>query len=200
MIAYYQEVRKLEDKFQGIELHHIPRRDNDAADFLAKLATRRDPSPSGVFINDIHEPSARILEGLTQTHPDAQPTLGGSDPSTSTSPANVAVLALDQTDWRVPLLAYLLEEVLPPERTEARRIARRTKTFIVLGNELYKRSPSGVLMKVRPRQPGKTDPPRGPFRDLWVSCGPKIPGRKNLLLRFLLAHRTTRCRGGHPQV
>ena len=65
MTAYCQEVRKLEDKFQGIELHHVPRRDNDAADFLTKLAARRDPSPSGVFINDVHEPSTRILEGPT---------------------------------------------------------------------------------------------------------------------------------------
>ena len=77
-----------------------------------KLAARRDPSPSRVFINDVHEPSARILKGLAQTPPDAQPVpegfdpdakavLGGSDPSTSmtTSPTNVAVLALDQTNW-----------------------------------------------------------------------------------------------------
>ena len=113
------------------------------------MAARRDPSPSGVFINDVHKPSARILESLIQTHPDAQPVLGGSDPSTSmtTSPTNVAILALDQTDWRVPLLAYLLEEVLLPERTEARWIARHAKTFVALGNELYKWSPSGVLMK-----------------------------------------------------
>ena len=40
MAAYCQEVRKLEDKFQGIELHHVPRKDNDAADFLTKLAAR----------------------------------------------------------------------------------------------------------------------------------------------------------------
>ena len=63
MAAYYQEVHKIEDKFQGIELHHVPRRDNDATDFLAKLAARRDPSPSRVFINDVHEPSTRIMEG-----------------------------------------------------------------------------------------------------------------------------------------
>ena len=109
MTTYCQEVRKLEDNFQGIELHHVPRRDNDAADFLAKLAARQDPSPSGVFINDIHEPSVCILEGPTQTHPDAPPTLKGSDPdaqpapgdfdpSTSMSPTNIAVLTLDQTD------------------------------------------------------------------------------------------------------
>ena len=115
-------MRKLKDKFQGIELHHVPRRDNDAADFLAKLAARWDPSPSGVFINDVHEPSTRILESPIQAHPDAQPVpeasdpnarsvlrgsdpsvkpaLRGSDPSTSmmTSPMNVAVLAFDQAD------------------------------------------------------------------------------------------------------
>ena len=159
-------MRKLEDKFQGIELHHIPRRDNDVADFLAKLAARRDPSPSGVFINDIHESSACILEGLTQTHPDDQPTLKGSDPdaqlvpegsdsSTSTSPASVVVLAPGQTDWGVPILAYILEEVLPPERTEARWIARRAKTFVALGDELNKRSPLGVLMKCIPTNQGR---------------------------------------------
>ena len=63
MAAYCQEVRKLKDKFQGIKLHHIPRKDNDVADFLTKLATRRVPSPDGVFINDLHEPSTYILEG-----------------------------------------------------------------------------------------------------------------------------------------
>ena len=81
MAAYCQEVHNLEDKFQGIELHHVPRKNNDAADFLAKLAAKRDPSPSGVFINDVHKPSARILEGPIKTHPDAQPMLGGFDPS-----------------------------------------------------------------------------------------------------------------------
>ena len=67
-----------------------------------------------------------------------------------TSPTDIAILALDQTDWRAPLLAYLLEEGLPPKRTEAQWIARHAKTFIVLDDELYKRSPSGVLMKCIP--------------------------------------------------
>jgi len=80
MAAYYQEVRKLGDKFQGIELHHVPQRDNDATNFLAKLAARRDPSPSGVFINDLHELFAHILEGPIQKHPNAKPVLRGSDP------------------------------------------------------------------------------------------------------------------------
>ena len=62
MAAYCQEVRKLEDKFRGIKLHHVPQKDNDAIDFLAKLAARQVPSPDGVFINDLHELSTRVLE------------------------------------------------------------------------------------------------------------------------------------------
>ncbi|XP_066324265.1 uncharacterized protein [Miscanthus floridulus] len=31
MAAYNQEVCMLEDKFRGIELHHVPQKDNDAA-------------------------------------------------------------------------------------------------------------------------------------------------------------------------
>ena len=62
MATYCQEVRKLEEKFQGIELHHVPQKDNDATDFLMKLAVRRVPSLDGVFINDLHEPSARVVE------------------------------------------------------------------------------------------------------------------------------------------
>ena len=58
---------------------------------------------------------------LGGSDPDAKPVLGGSDPSASitTSPVDVAMLALDQTDWQAQLLAYLLEEVLSAERTEA---------------------------------------------------------------------------------
>ena len=65
---------------------------------------------------------------------------GGFDPDApmTTTPADITVVALDQADWRVPLLTYLLEEVLPPKKTEARQITRLAKTFIAIGNELYK--------------------------------------------------------------
>ena len=47
--------------------------------------------------------------------------LGGSDlgASMTASPTDVAMVALDQADWQALLLAYLLKEVLPPERTKA---------------------------------------------------------------------------------
>ncbi|XP_014660527.1 uncharacterized protein LOC106804276 [Setaria italica] len=60
MAAYCQELRKLEGELWGIELHHVQRKDNDTIDSIAKLAAKQDPVPDGVFMNDLHEPSARI--------------------------------------------------------------------------------------------------------------------------------------------
>jgi hypothetical protein len=41
MEAYCKVVRALEDKFYGIELNHVPRRYNEEADELAKIASGR---------------------------------------------------------------------------------------------------------------------------------------------------------------
>ena len=43
MATYCQEVRWLEDKFNGLELNHIPRCLNEAADTLVKSASGREP-------------------------------------------------------------------------------------------------------------------------------------------------------------
>jgi ribonuclease HI len=49
MAAYRQEVRKLEEKFDSFELHHILRRDNEAADALARLGSSHESTLLGVF-------------------------------------------------------------------------------------------------------------------------------------------------------
>jgi hypothetical protein len=56
MVAYYQAVCLLEDKFDGLNLNHIARRSNEAADELAKLASDWAPAPAGVFTSDLHKP------------------------------------------------------------------------------------------------------------------------------------------------
>jgi hypothetical protein len=57
MAAYFQGVRDLEGKFHGLELHHVLRDYNKAADVLAKAASSQSPIPHGVFANDQHQPS-----------------------------------------------------------------------------------------------------------------------------------------------
>ena len=63
MAAYCQEVRRLEDKFDGLELNHVPRRLNKATNALAKAASGREPVPTGVFASDQHKHSI-CYEGL----------------------------------------------------------------------------------------------------------------------------------------
>jgi len=61
----------------------------------------------------------------------------------------------EDPDWRFPYLEWLLEGKLPPDQTEARRIARRAKSFVLLEGDLYRRSASGILMRCIPREQGK---------------------------------------------
>ena len=60
-------------------MHNVSQKDNDGVDFLTKLAAKWVSSLDGVFINDLHEPSACVLEGSIQIHLDTNLALGGSD-------------------------------------------------------------------------------------------------------------------------
>jgi ribonuclease HI len=60
MEAYCKAVRALEDKFYGIELNHVPRRYNEEADELAKIASGRITVPPNVFAWDVTKLSANL--------------------------------------------------------------------------------------------------------------------------------------------
>ena len=57
MTTYCNGVSKLEKKFEGLELHHVRRLKNQAADELAKLGSTRRPVPSDVCLEHLHLPS-----------------------------------------------------------------------------------------------------------------------------------------------
>jgi hypothetical protein len=59
MAAYRQAVRDLENKFHGLELHHVLCDYNKAADVLATTTSSCSPVPHGVFASDQHTPSVR---------------------------------------------------------------------------------------------------------------------------------------------
>jgi hypothetical protein len=48
-------------------------------------------------------------------------------------------------DWRAKYFAWMDRGELPPDRSEARRIARMAKLFTLINGELYKRAASSVL-------------------------------------------------------
>ena len=74
MDAYYVEVRKLEKHFQGLEILHVMRDLNVAADVLAKLGSDRAQVPPDVFVQELQVPSIK-QEASTPTStptPDVQ--------------------------------------------------------------------------------------------------------------------------------
>jgi hypothetical protein len=73
MEAYCDEVRRLEDKFYGLELNHIARRYNETADELTKIASGRTMVPPDVFSRDIHQPSVKIDDTPELEETSAQP-------------------------------------------------------------------------------------------------------------------------------
>ena len=57
MDAYIAEIRKLENKFSGLEIHHVIRDNNIAADVLSKLGSDRAEVPPGIFVHELHHQS-----------------------------------------------------------------------------------------------------------------------------------------------
>jgi hypothetical protein len=73
MEAYCDEVRRLEDKFYGLELNHVARRYNKTADELDKIASGRTMVPPDVFSRDIHQPSVKTDDTPEPEEASAQP-------------------------------------------------------------------------------------------------------------------------------
>ena len=62
MEAYCNAVRRLEDKFDGLKLNHVPRKYNEDADELAKIASGRTTVPPNIFAHDIAKPSTEFKD------------------------------------------------------------------------------------------------------------------------------------------
>ena len=57
MEAYVDEVRKLEEHFDGIQAEHIPRAENGIADYLSKHNAFKLPMEPGTFLLRLTQPS-----------------------------------------------------------------------------------------------------------------------------------------------
>ena len=90
MGKYCVAVRKLEDKFEGLEFHHVERYRNAAANALSKLGSSRAQAPPGIFVQEISQPSIlsnQVEECNTLSQPESDP-----------------------NDWREPIIRYIKNE------------------------------------------------------------------------------------------
>jgi hypothetical protein len=127
MGKYCPAVRKLEDKFKGLEFHHVERDRNTAADALSKLGSSRAQVPPEISFQEISHPS--ILSDQTK------------ECNTLSQPK------LDPNDWREPIIRYIKNEEEPDDKAASERIARQSAHYTLIRGTLYRRGATRVLMK-----------------------------------------------------
>jgi hypothetical protein len=142
MDAYCMEVRKLENKFSGLEFHHVTRDNNVAADVLSKLGSTQAQIPAGVFTQELTKPSITEPAHHQTTNPAHQ------EPGRE-------VMVID-TAWMDPFVDYIKEQKVPDDKTKAEQIMRRSKDYVLVGDKLYRRgASSGILMKCIEQREGQ---------------------------------------------
>src|SRR6185312_10005054 len=128
MDAYVAEIRKPENKFSGLEIHHVVHDNNVAADVLSKLGSDRAEVSPGIFVHELHHPS---INTSTPMEVDSVPQETSHE------------MMMIEADWRSIFIDYIKDKLLPlgikKDDAEAVRIMRRSKTYVLVDNKLYKR-------------------------------------------------------------
>jgi hypothetical protein len=155
----------------------VPRRYNEEAEEIAKIASGRITVPLNVFARDVARPSVNLEPTPSnQEEPSGTPLdPTGAEPMDGDPSNEVFVLSLLEgygaaaaeaeamdtelvpraEDYRDKYIAWMDRGELPPDQSEARRIARMAKTFALINGELYKRTASGVLQRCVPIPQGR---------------------------------------------
>jgi hypothetical protein len=135
--------------YNGLGLNHIARRYNETADELAKIASGRTTVPPDVFSRDLYQPSVKIDDTPEPEEASAQPEVPSAIEEEALPVEEEQNGVTPDPNWQTPYLEYLLRGELPLDKTKARRLARRAKSFVLLGDEkeLYHHSPSGILQR-----------------------------------------------------
>jgi ribonuclease HI len=98
MDAYVQEVRKLENKFSGLEVHHVIREHNVGAYILSKMGSTCAQVPAGVFIQELKQPYIKPSPQITT--------------DTGLQKPDREVMMLGE-DWRETYIDFIQDQRLP---------------------------------------------------------------------------------------
>jgi hypothetical protein len=100
---------------------------NAAADALSKLGSSRTQVPPRVFVQEVLRPSIS-LDREEECNILSQP-------------------ESDSDDWREPIIRYIKNEEELDEKNATECIARQSAHYTLIGETLYRRGATGVLMK-----------------------------------------------------
>ncbi|XP_074324060.1 uncharacterized protein LOC141660982 [Apium graveolens] len=120
---YLNCAQRIITRFNEVRLELIPRGQNEGADGLAKLGSRRESTLLGTVPLDIQR-----------------------QPSVPEHEVGSLSNELDPT-WMTSILAYIREGSLPDEKNEARRIKYKAARYVIYDGILYRRGFSVPLLK-----------------------------------------------------
>jgi hypothetical protein len=132
LMQYLTAVRSLERQFKGFTLQHVDRARNEEANVLAKAAARGEALPSDVFYHVIGTPAVRSPEGLQVTN--------------DTESHRIVNLIMTE-DWRAPITLFLQGYYHPSGVNEAKRLKHRSRDFVIIEGQLYKKGVSQPMLK-----------------------------------------------------
>jgi hypothetical protein len=104
-----------------------------------KARIRQGKVPLGVFVEELPSPSIKQPDEITYE-----------------PPAPTTQIMVITRSWTQDFIDYIKENKTPDNREEATRINRRSKNYVLVGDNLYRRATSsGVLLKCITREEGK---------------------------------------------
>jgi hypothetical protein len=122
MTAYRNLYYYLKGTFDGCKVSHVSRASNEEADNLANIGSQCLPIPQGVFWEEIIERSIKSNKtSTTEEQGQHQATILGAGKTSIAEPEEV--MMIDET-WMQPYLAYMINNALPEDTVEAKRIIR----------------------------------------------------------------------------
>jgi ribonuclease HI len=133
MLLYCQELSKLENNFNSLEYLHILNGKNEVADELDKLGSSRAMVPTGVFLQELYEPS--ILKVLAKATKAAESSQETPLPSENIESPEIMEIHLD---LRTPFMIYLKIEGLLDDKVEHERLHHRAGQYTLVNDELFR--------------------------------------------------------------
>ncbi|KAL2232086.1 UNVERIFIED_CONTAM: Ribonuclease HI [Sesamum indicum] len=121
MTQYQARVKEMMKKFERCTISQIPRDENMRADALSRF---------GSLIEGVKE---RKITVMVKTRPTIEE-------------AEIHLVEAEES-WKTPFIRYLKYGELPKDSIAAKRLQFKANRFTMIGDDLYKRTPEGVLLK-----------------------------------------------------
>lgn len=135
---YFVIASRLLRKFEVVNIQHIPRLQNQEVNDLAHIASGYKISKEK--LQYAVEVRGRVVSTRLFLSDLEEKKLGYANEE------NFEILEMDclvDEDWRKPIMEYLEN----PTASTERKVKHRALSYVLMGNELFKKAPQGVLLK-----------------------------------------------------